>query len=212
MVSNLTLRLNSAFITGLIAVGAVFLGGLFFQIFILICWLLMIYEWLLANSKKKSFLFFIGIFYISFPMSFWIYEAQIFPQALAVNIGWPFIIACSCDIFAYFGGIIFKGPKFAPKISPQKTWSGVTLGSLSALTVSSIYILEFMKFDIRLFICSIFMVMASILGDLLESKVKRVIGMKDMGSIIPGHGGVCDRLDSFLSVTYAFIILKFTIL
>ena len=145
-------------------------------------------------------------------MLFWIYESRYFPETLSTNILWAFTIVWSCDIFAYFGGRLLKGPKFAPKISPNKTWSGVIVGSIVAFIVSYIYIIKFMDANLILITYSVLMIIASVLGDLLESKIKRVLGVKDTGNIIPGHGGVCDRLDSFLLVTYVFIVIKFILL
>lgn len=212
MVSNFISRLFSAFAIGSIAIWAIVSGGLFFQILMMICVSIMIYEWISINNQKNSLMFLIGNFYILIPMLFWIYESRYFPKTLSTNVLWAFTIVWSCDIFAYFGGKLLKGPKFSPKISPNKTWSGVIVGSTVAFIVSYFYILKFMNANSILIICSVFMIVASVLGDLLESKIKRVLGVKDTGNIIPGHGGVCDRLDSFLLVTYVFIIIKFILL
>jgi len=212
MVNNLILRIISAIVLLIIAVFSINQGGLIFQSLIVICSLLMLYEWVSINRNRKSLLFILGGIYILMPMVFWTYNSEKSPSSLSIEIYWCFLIVWACDIFAYFGGKLFKGPKFSPKISPNKTWSGVITGSIAAFIMSYFYIKKYFDSNGKLFIASIVMTVASILGDLLESKVKRVLQVKDTGNIIPGHGGICDRLDSFLLVTYAFIIIKYILL
>lgn len=212
MVNNLILRILSAIILGSISIFAIISGGITFRIFVLICSAAMIIEWLSMNKQRMSWLFVMGNFYILIPMMFWVYESTYYPNSLTRNILWVFSIVWTCDIFAYFGGRLLKGPKLAPTISPNKTWSGVIVGSSCAFIVSYIFIVKFMDGDPRLILWTIPMVIASIWGDLIESKVKRILNIKDSGNIIPGHGGVCDRLDSFLLVTYVFIIIKLILL
>lgn len=212
MANNLILRIISAIVLLIIAVFSINQGGLVFQSLIAICSLLMLYEWVYINRNKRSLLFIFGVIYILIPMVFWIYNSKKSPHSFSIEIYWCFLIVWACDIFAYFGGKLFKGPKFSPKISPNKTWSGVITGSISAFIMSYFYIEKYFDSNNKLFIASIVMIVASILGDLLESKVKRVLQVKDTGNIIPGHGGICDRLDSFLLVTYIFIIIKYILL
>ncbi len=210
MVNNLILRIISAVFLAVITIFGINQGGVVFQSLITLCAILMFYEWFSINGKK-SFLFLFGLLYISIPMLFWIYDSYKFPNSFSTEIYWCFVIVWSCDIFAYFCGKLFKGPKFASKISPNKTWSGVICGGIAAFIISWIYIGKYFNNN-KLVIASIFMIIASILGDLLESKVKRILRVKDTGNIIPGHGGICDRLDSFLLVTYVFIIIKYILL
>lgn len=159
-----------------------------------------------VNFSGKARLFDLGFLYISIPMYFWIIYSILSDHNICrIYVFWVFSIVWSCDIFAYFGGRLIGGAKFAPSISPNKTWSGVITGSVAAIVVSYFYLSYFQQASPALVISSAFMVAASVLGDLLESKVKRLLNVKDTGSIIPGHGGVCDRLDSFLMVSYVFI-------
>lgn len=202
MVNNLVLRVVSAIVLGGISIFAIIKGGVSLKILLSISLLAMIFEWTSIN-KKKNFLYFLGLIYILIPMQFWIFNQN------SINIMWVFTIVWSCDIFAYFGGRLIGGPKFAPTISPKKTWAGVIIGSIFAFIFSYIYISKFMEMDTNLIVASIFMIIASVYGDLLESKAKRTLGVKDTGNIIPGHGGVCDRLDSFLLVSYIFMIIYY---
>ncbi len=120
-----------------------------------------------------------------------------------------FIIVWVTDTFAYIGGKFFKGSKLAPKISPKKTWSGAISGFLMANFVSYIYIYSIQNsVSCRNIFWSAVISIAAILGDLLESKTKRILNVKDSGYIIPGHGGICDRFDSFLTATYAYAVLQ----
>lgn len=106
------------------------------------------------------------------------------------------VIVFSTDAGAYIFGSLIGGPKLIPSISPNKTISGLLLGSIlgmiCGLTYSSIYNLEIGPTITSLLVAS------SAIGDLIESYVKRRIGVKDLLNIIPGHGGILDRLDSII--------------
>jgi len=119
------------------------------------------------------------------------------------------------DIAAYFGGKKFGRHKLAPSISPGKSWEGVFAGLIGVLLLSAAWIwadahtsAEFPSFYTKLFIrhpfaCwAIFASLAavSVTGDLIESLVKRSIGFKDSSNLLPGHGGVLDRIDALLPV------------
>ncbi|MDR2667123.1 MAG: phosphatidate cytidylyltransferase [Holosporales bacterium] len=212
MGNELFLRTMSATIFSGISVAAIVSGGIFFQLLISVFTVLMLREWISINSGKKSHLFYFGILYIIVPMLFWLHESLYFNDDLAINMLWILSIVCSCDTFAYFGGRLLKGPKLAPNISPGKTWSGTIIGSIGAFVISCIYIQNFMLMRFSLIIASVFIILSSIFGDLLESKVKRILNIKDTGNILPGHGGSLDRLDSFLLATYAFILIRNVVL
>ena len=113
---------------------------------------------------------------------------------------WLFSVVWATDIGAYFAGKIFGGVKLAPKISPGKTWTG-TAGGLAAAAMTSAVFSEilFLKQDALILISiGIAVGIASQLGDLLESYFKRTNNVKDTGTLIPGHGGLLDRVDSVL--------------
>lgn len=117
-----------------------------------------------------------------------------------------FAIVWSTDIFAYFAGRAIGGPKLAPSISPKKTWSGALAGTLGAILVALLMAnmsgalvgthgTPFNNGTIAI-IAFLLSVLAQS-GDLLESWIKRRFGAKDASGLIPGHGGVMDRLDGF---------------
>lgn len=122
---------------------------------------------------------------------------------------WLLGIVVSSDTGAYFGGRYFGGKKLAPRISPAKTISGAICGFLGAVIagvgLSVLLALPYSWLVIVLF--SVLIALLSQVGDLVESLVKRVFGAKDSGRLLPGHGGVLDRVDSILFATPALFFL-----
>lgn len=124
-----------------------------------------------------------------------------FPQSLAADLlSFFFLILMGADIGAYYVGRAMGKHKLAPTISPGKTWEGVVGGVLAALILAAVSHYWFfpelpLKFALPL---AAVMVVLGILGDLTESALKRGAGAKDAAKILPGHGGILDRLDSLL--------------
>ncbi len=115
-----------------------------------------------------------------------------------------FAIVWSTDIFAYFAGRAIGGPKIAPAVSPKKTWSGAIGGAVGAVLVAvgiSGWLGPLGKGTIA--VIALLLSVVAQLGDLLESWVKRQFGAKDASGLIPGHGGVMDRLDGFWAAALA---------
>lgn len=118
------------------------------------------------------------------------------------------MVVCS-DTGAYFSGRAWGKAKLAPAVSPAKSWAGFWGGLLAsccfAVLIWAIYGTEEMQLATVLFI-AVFTGLASVLGDLLESMVKRHQGVKDSGTILPGHGGLMDRLDSLTAAAPVFAL------
>jgi phosphatidate cytidylyltransferase len=115
------------------------------------------------------------------------------------------------DSAAYFAGKKFGRHKLAPEISPGKTWEGV-LGALFAVTLYGIALCYYKQFSLWLIVCLWLLVGLSIIGDLVESLLKRKADLKDSGQLLPGHGGILDRIDGLmptLPITLFFIYLPF---
>jgi phosphatidate cytidylyltransferase len=112
---------------------------------------------------------------------------------------WAMIVTWSTDIFAYFAGRGIGGPKLAPRISPNKTWAGV-IGGMAGAAVLGLVAASFFELGEPFRWLGAPMALAAQLGDLYESSVKRRAGVKDSGTILPGHGGVLDRVDGLLPV------------
>ena len=109
-----------------------------------------------------------------------------------------FAIVWGTDILAYFGGRTFGGPKLLPAVSPKKTWSGGICGALGAMALSVAGAAWFGAGNLTaIAILALVLSVAAQAGDFLESWVKRQFGAKDASHLIPGHGGVMDRLDGF---------------
>lgn len=114
------------------------------------------------------------------------------------------------DVFAYFGGTLIGGPKLSTRISPNKTWSGAACGLIASLAfaygLSSHYGLDVSD---MLFLTGLLSVVV-IAGDLFESAIKRFFDVKDSGNIIPGHGGMLDRMDGLLpaSALMAYYVIS----
>jgi phosphatidate cytidylyltransferase len=113
---------------------------------------------------------------------------------------WSVLVVVLTDTFAYFGGRAFKGPKLAPRISPNKTFSGAATGALCAVLggVGFGHLLGVPAQWGELAAVSLVVTMFSQCGDLMESYVKRLYGIKDISTLLPGHGGVLDRIDGLV--------------
>lgn len=119
---------------------------------------------------------------------------------------WVMIVTWSTDIFAYFAGRSVGGPKLAPTISPNKTWAGLIGGVIGAAIVGWIGAYFMRLGGMFLWLGGPMAVLAQA-GDLFESWVKRRSGVKDSGSLLPGHGGLLDRLDGLLPLAVAVLCL-----
>jgi phosphatidate cytidylyltransferase len=122
-------------------------------------------------------------------------------QAGRENVIFLFLVVWACDISAYLAGRRFGGAKLWPAISPNKTWAGAIGGLAGALCAGLLAALVFSsELDLpRLALISLALAGAAQAGDLLESWIKRRFGVKDSSGLIPGHGGLFDRLDSVLA-------------
>ncbi len=162
--------------------------------------------WLTARSMKGFTIFHLtGIPYLALP-AFALVALRAggscgFPAVLLL-----FVTVWSADTLAYFAGRTFGGPKFAPRISPNKTWSGffgaVAGGALAAALLAAFSGLAVLPLAL----------LGAVLGgweqvgDLFESAAKRRFGVKDSGSIIPGHGGVLDRVDGLVAAAVLALV------
>src|SRR5690606_16437385 len=112
---------------------------------------------------------------------------------------WLFAAVWATDTGAYFAGRAFGGPKLAPSISPKKTWSGAIGGTLAGLVASQLVLFAGGVAWHPMHTAAAFLVIvAAQFGDLFESAIKRRFAVKDASTLLPGHGGVMDRLDGFL--------------
>lgn len=123
-------------------------------------------------------------------------------------MAWLLLVVIVTDVAGYFAGRIMGGPKFWPRVSPKKTWSGTVAGWLGAAMVGLAF-LPSLGGGAMLVIVSVAAALASQLGDIAESAIKRHVGIKDSSSLIPGHGGLLDRFDGMLGAALLVIIIGF---
>ncbi|WP_342075837.1 phosphatidate cytidylyltransferase [Yoonia sp. SS1-5] len=119
---------------------------------------------------------------------------------------WLMSVVIVTDIFGYFAGKTFGGPKFWPKISPKKTWSGTIAGWLGAGLVGFLFTM-FTAAGWWIIALSMILSFAGQMGDIAESALKRRMGVKDSSTLIPGHGGLFDRFDALLGAALFMLLV-----
>jgi phosphatidate cytidylyltransferase len=125
----------------------------------------------------------------------------------------PLVVTWVCDTAAMFGGRTFGGPKLAPSVSPGKTWSGSTAGLVGGTLMAPLFggfVLPRVGLEVPVWQLVIIAALLSVIGqigDLAESLFKREAGVKDSSTLIPGHGGMLDRLDSLYFVVPTAAVL-----
>ena len=133
------------------------------------------------------------------------------PALGAAAVLYLFAVAWTTDTASYAAGRLIGGPKLAPRISPKKTWSGLIIGALAPALVGYAFAVALKGTSPwRLALVSVALALACQMGDLAESWVKRRFGAKDMSQMIPGHGGLLDRIDGllFAAILAALIALR----
>ena len=221
MKNDLIKRFLSSIIILPIVLFIIIKGSLFFNLFLFILFLISIFEWININKHKNFYKIFGIIFFI-----FSFYSAYQFRNSIDLNFFLFIILICVfTDIGGYIFGKVFKGPKLT-SISPNKTYSGV-FGSLGLSVLFGLIFVKkinlplelvfyskefelgnFYEFKIIFFILIISTL--SQIGDLIISYFKRLAHVKDTGNILPGHGGVLDRIDGLIFVIpilYIYIVI-----
>lgn len=121
-------------------------------------------------------------------------------------ITWIVAVVVISDVAGYFAGRILGGPKFWPRISPKKTWSGTVAGWIGAAVIGWLFTL--VGGGAALIWMSPLVAFAGQMGDIAESWIKRRAGVKDSSSLIPGHGGVMDRFDALLGAVLLLLLIS----
>lgn len=184
--------------------------------------------YLKAKEEQHRRLLTLGVLYISIGVGalYWLYFLfDTFFSNLPGEKGsfvmtlWFILMVWSVDIGGYIIGSSLKGPKLAPSISPNKTWSGLVGGVILSVSVSFIYMYATKNIfnlpmplseQFRFAELGAFIAVIAQIGDLCESAIKRYLGVKDSSSLIPGHGGVFDRIDGLIfaaPVVYCYFSL-----
>lgn len=137
----------------------------------------------------------------------WVAAADLYSDAARGGqwLLFVFVLVWAADVGAYFAGRAFGRHKLAPAVSPGKTWEGVAGGLLAVAAVLVAGAFWFHRPLLPLLVLGLAAAAVSVVGDLLESLVKRQAGQKDSGALLPGHGGVLDRVDSLLAALPVFV-------
>jgi phosphatidate cytidylyltransferase len=146
---------------------------------------------------------FVGYALMAMVASFGLYHVRV--DHGLVWIAWLILVVVVSDVAGYFAGRIIGGPKFWPKVSPKKTWSGTVAGWVGAVLVALV-VTRWTGAGAGLIPLSVALALAGQMGDIGESAIKRRMGVKDSSNLIPGHGGVMDRFDAMLGAS-VFLVL-----
>jgi phosphatidate cytidylyltransferase len=232
-VSDLPVRLASAIVMLVLAGGALWLGSWFWTAFVALIAIGVVWEWNKLIERfgmgglGETVWFFAGVVYVGGAALAMVIVrnglTDFFPESPIRGSG-PlgvlvvFILPIiAVDVGAYFAGRAIGGPKIAPKISPAKTWAGLGGGALLASLVGVVVELtdfgpaaapgtSSLALGMAVFTGVLIAVIAQA-GDFFESWMKRRAGVKDSGALIPGHGGLFDRLDGFLAVFFVLFVI-----
>ena len=209
MIKEFEKRILSSIILVLITFFAVLDGETIFVIFISIAFLISSYEWL--RMIKRVDIKILGILFLTFSF----YSAFYFRNQNLEGFLLIILICVSTDIGGYIFGNLFKGPKLT-KISPNKTRSGMIGSFVLSLIVSSLFVIQYsneiyinqnsIENDFKFVILILLISSVSQIGDLIISYFKRYSKIKNTGNIIPGHGGLLDRIDGMIFV-FPFVYL-----
>ena len=182
-------------------------GSFIFNFFLLVCFFITSYEWF--RMIKKSLLKITGIFFLI--LSFYsMYKIRNDFDRDFLHLLFVTIVCVSTDLGGYIFGKILGGPKLT-KISPKKTYTGSIGSFLLAIILTNIYLnYEDVEFTIEIFIFVLIISIISQLGDIFISYCKRLSKIKDTGKIIPGHGGLLDRVDGMIfAFPFSYIFFLF---
>ena len=206
MSQEITKRILSSIIILAIALFFIIKGSFFYIFFLSVFFFITSVEWYKMTKNKNYFLLGLIFLIVSFLSAFLL--RNIFLNDFILVI----LICISSDVGGFVFGKLFKGPKLT-KISPNKTYSGMIgsffLSLISALLYTNYYDLVYWTYNVLL-IAVILISSISQIGDLTVSYFKRKSKIKNTGKILPGHGGLLDRIDGMLfAIPFAFILFKF---
>lgn len=210
--TDLQKRVISAGILAPLVLLVIYMGGTLYNTMIVAVAVIMSFEWQdIINSGNKTIdkiskqkWSFCGIAYVTVFASSLIYLRSVEGGFGVVLL--MLLIVWATDIAAFFTGKLVGGPKIYTKISPNKTWAGLIGGMAAAALVGAISSVFVPLGFFNMVFLGMSLAVISQVGDFFESWVKRQFGVKDSGTIIPGHGGLMDRLDGLTTVSPVFVI------
>ena len=210
MNNELIKRILSSLILIPIVLFAIIKGSIYFNIFLITCFFVILFEW--HKLSKKNNFYYLGIIFLMF--SFYTTYILYYINESYINFLFILVICVSTDIGGYTFGKLFKGPKLT-NISPKKTYSGsiggfaLTILSTSLFFKISLFFPEETKIFLSTYMSAILISFVSQIGDIIISYFKRLNKIKHTGNLIPGHGGLLDRVDGMIfAFPFYYIILK----
>jgi phosphatidate cytidylyltransferase len=233
--SDLAVRAVSAVVMAAVAISAIIEGDWFYRLMLVFVGAIIFYEWCMMTKSSSNRLVWsaAGLLYALIPIVSLDYLRKLGLSECVMKYDGLFVVllivlmVIATDVGAYFSGRLFGGPKLAPRISPKKTWAGLLGGAAAAAIVPVFLPFVYYRFfperlqgdlvapvtfqiswdSIRaaLVLGCVVAVVAQT-GDIAESAMKRHFGVKDSSQLIPGHGGVMDRVDGLVPVAVLFAI------
>ncbi|MBM3621288.1 MAG: phosphatidate cytidylyltransferase [Alphaproteobacteria bacterium] len=206
---DLILRIVSALVLAPLVLLATWHGFPFFDLLLAIGVVLAWREWrLLVGGWRRPGLLLAGAAYIAI-VALSLLSLRHQPETGLQAVLWLLATVWATDIFAYVAGRTLGGAKLAPRLSPKKTWSGA-LGGLAAAIIVGACTAWFVTGGsvIGIAMAGGLLSVVSQVGDLAESAVKRHVGVKDSGRLIPGHGGLLDRIDALMAAAVAMAAIR----
>jgi len=197
--TDLRARTTSSFAIAGITLAALWIGGVIFACLIIFAAITMMKEWEFLTKEDTKFMQLFGYAYVILPCASILWLRSDANAGFKLNIALIALISAT-DIAAYFVGKKFGRTKLAPTISPGKTFEGLAGGVVAAILTGllmSAYTNVFNSFFIVAIASGSVAILAQA-GDLFKSWIKRKAGVKDSGTILPGHGGLIDRLDGYM--------------
>ena len=207
---GLPLRILSAVVLGPLVLAAIWFGCPWIDLVAAVAAPLMIWEWT-KLTRGRPVVRVLSYFYAlaALVALLWLRHQPVLGRETVI-----WIVACiwATDVGAYFVGASAGGAKLAPRISPSKTWSGLIGGMASAAAVSAAMGLVFgLGTTLSLALIGACLAVVGQLGDLAESAAKRGAGVKDSGNLIPGHGGLLDRVDGLVAALAVVALVRLTV-
>jgi phosphatidate cytidylyltransferase len=223
--SDLPVRLGSAIVMAIVAGAALWLGDWWWRIFVGVVGVIAIWEWqalirkISPSTAKRVLGIVLGLGYIGLGCVILIAGREAFRGFMIITVLLALVIAT--DVGAYFAGRAIGGPKIAPALSPSKTWAGLFGGMVLAGIIGVVFAIYGNTIAIALtgqpawtkppaagllMIAGALAAAVAQAGDFLESWMKRRAGVKDSSNLIPGHGGVLDRIDGLLAMILGFVL------
>lgn len=209
--TDLPKRTLTALLLTAVAGFSIYTGGMMWVLFVSIAALILWQEWYELTRHFSLGWKLGGVFYVMVP-SLSLIALRLYPilptESLLYTALLPVVAVIATDIGAYFAGRIIGGPKLCPKLSPNKTWAGLFGGMKAAAFIGTVFheltLNHFALLEI-IVLCGVLAAVAQA-GDIFESFVKRKAGVKDSGKILPGHGGLLDRVDGLMFAAPFFFL------